>query len=103
MVAFSIMGKSCRTVLNCVCFGNTTVTFLMRRSVSGRSKVQVGIRNVVSHSGAVFMPNKVAVVTKTTRYEFEQQRYRFAELSKEDMKHLVRVKLPVSCGKQQSK
>ncbi|KAJ8260933.1 hypothetical protein COCON_G00166560 [Conger conger] len=92
MIAFSIMGKSCRTLLNCVSFGNTTVTFLMRRPVSCRSKVQMGIRSIVSHSGAVFMPAKVAVVTKTTRYEFEQQRYRFAELSEEDMKHLLAMK-----------
>ncbi|EFB19293.1 hypothetical protein PANDA_012542, partial [Ailuropoda melanoleuca] len=29
------------------------------------------------------------VVAKTTRYEFEQQRYRYAELSEEDLKQLV--------------
>ncbi|KAJ8347160.1 hypothetical protein SKAU_G00285610 [Synaphobranchus kaupii] len=85
MIAFSVMGKSCRTLLNCVCFG--TVTFLTGRPVSCCSKVQMGI-----HSGAVFMPAKVAVVTKTTRYEFEQQRYRFAELSEEDLKHLLAMK-----------
>lgn len=37
-----------------------------------------------------FKPEKVAVVTKTTRYEFEQQRYRYAGLSEEDLKQLVR-------------
>lgn len=36
-----------------------------------------------------FRPEKVAVVTKTTRYEFEQQRYRYAGLSEEDLKQLV--------------
>lgn len=30
------------------------------------------------------------MVTKTTRYEFEQQRYRYAGLSEEDFKQLVR-------------
>lgn len=38
-----------------------------------------------------FKPGKVAVVTKTTRYEFEQQRYRYAGLSEEDLKQLVRL------------
>ncbi|XP_064163182.1 NAD kinase 2, mitochondrial isoform X1 [Anguilla rostrata] len=70
----------------------TTVTFITGRPVSCRSKIQMGIRNIVSHSGAGFMPAKVAVVTKTTRYEFEQQRYRFAELSEEDLKHLLAMK-----------
>lgn len=37
-----------------------------------------------------FNPERVAVVTKTTRYEFEQQRYRYAGLSEEDLKQLVR-------------
>lgn len=36
-----------------------------------------------------FRPSRVVVVAKTTRYEFEQQRYRYAELSEEDLKHLV--------------
>ncbi|XP_057674052.1 NAD kinase 2, mitochondrial [Corythoichthys intestinalis] len=39
-----------------------------------------------------FKPAKVAVVTKTTRYEFEQQRYRYAGLSEEDLKHLLAMK-----------
>lgn len=38
-----------------------------------------------------FRPAKVAVVTKTTRYEFEQQRYLYAGLSEEDLKQLVRA------------
>lgn len=36
-----------------------------------------------------FKPEKVAVVTKTTRYEFELQRYRYAGLSEDDLKQLV--------------
>lgn len=36
-----------------------------------------------------FFPSRVVVVAKTTRYEFEQQRYRYAELSEEDLKQLV--------------
>lgn len=40
---------------------------------------------------AGFKPEKVAVVTKTTRYEFEQQRYRYAGVSEEDLKQLVRL------------
>lgn len=43
-----------------------------------------------------FRPEKVAVVTKTTRYEFEQQRYRYAGLSEEDLKQLVRPQTGVS-------
>ncbi|XP_061554910.1 NAD kinase 2, mitochondrial isoform X3 [Phycodurus eques] len=39
-----------------------------------------------------FQPEKVAVVTKTTRYEFEQQRYRYAGLCEEDLKHLLAMK-----------
>ncbi|XP_061655354.1 NAD kinase 2, mitochondrial isoform X2 [Phyllopteryx taeniolatus] len=39
-----------------------------------------------------FQPGKVAVVTKTTRYEFEQQRYRYAGLCEEDLKHLLAMK-----------
>ncbi|KAM9695109.1 NAD kinase 2, mitochondrial isoform 3-T3 [Trichechus inunguis] len=39
-----------------------------------------------------FHPSRVVVVAKTTRYEFEQQRYRYAELSEEDMKQLLALK-----------
>lgn len=37
-----------------------------------------------------FRPSRVAVVAKTTRYEFEQQRYRYAGLSEDDLRQLVR-------------
>ncbi|XP_060617376.2 NAD kinase 2, mitochondrial isoform X2 [Anolis sagrei] len=39
-----------------------------------------------------FRPARVAVVAKTTRYEFEQQRYRYAGLSEEDLKQLLALK-----------
>ncbi|XP_053267150.1 NAD kinase 2, mitochondrial isoform X2 [Pleuronectes platessa] len=39
-----------------------------------------------------FKPEKVAVVTKTTRYEFEQQRYQYAGLSEEDLTQLLAMK-----------
>ncbi|XP_035995830.1 NAD kinase 2, mitochondrial isoform X1 [Fundulus heteroclitus] len=39
-----------------------------------------------------FKPERVAVVTKTTRYEFEQQRYRYAGLCEEDLKQLLAMK-----------
>ncbi|XP_068429592.1 NAD kinase 2, mitochondrial [Clinocottus analis] len=41
---------------------------------------------------AGFKPEKVAVVTKTTRYEFEQQRYLYAGLSEEDLTQLLAMK-----------
>ncbi|XP_042307318.1 NAD kinase 2, mitochondrial isoform X5 [Sceloporus undulatus] len=39
-----------------------------------------------------FRPSRVVVVAKTTRYEFEQQRYRCAGLSEEDLKQLLALK-----------
>ncbi|MBN3318196.1 NAKD2 kinase, partial [Atractosteus spatula] len=51
-----------------------------------------GVFSGASHGSAGFTPAKVAVVTKTTRYEFEQQRYRCAGLSEEDLKHLLAMK-----------
>lgn len=94
MVALSVMGRSCHALLKCVSSLNTSVNvgFLTGRSVCCRSKARMGIRGMVSQAGAVFTPTKVAVVIKTTRYEFEQQRYRYAELSEEDMKHLLAMK-----------
>ncbi|KAG9354054.1 hypothetical protein JZ751_012178 [Albula glossodonta] len=94
MIAFSVMGISCRTLVNYLCFGSnvTSETFLKASPVSRLFMLQVGFRNFVSQSDAVFKPEKVAVVTKTTRYEFEQQRYRYAELSEEDLKQLLAMK-----------
>ncbi|KAM9450529.1 NAD kinase 2, mitochondrial isoform 1-T2 [Clarias gariepinus] len=45
-----------------------------------------------SQAKSGFKPSKVAVVTKTTRYEFEQQRYICAGLSEEDLKQLLALK-----------
>ncbi|KAM8985077.1 LOW QUALITY PROTEIN: NAD kinase 2, mitochondrial [Ara ararauna] len=45
-----------------------------------------------SGGGGGFRPSRVAVVVKTTRYEFEQQRYRYAGLSEEDLKQLLALK-----------
>ncbi|XP_048358681.1 NAD kinase 2, mitochondrial isoform X2 [Sphaerodactylus townsendi] len=42
--------------------------------------------------GGGFRPSRVVVVAKTTRYEFEQQRYLFAGLSEEDLKQLLALK-----------
>ncbi|XP_037758594.1 NAD kinase 2, mitochondrial isoform X4 [Chelonia mydas] len=42
--------------------------------------------------GGGFRPSRVVVVAKTTRYEFEQQRYRYAGLSEEDLKQLLALK-----------
>ncbi|KAM3937515.1 NAD kinase 2, mitochondrial isoform 2-T2 [Leptodactylus fuscus] len=39
-----------------------------------------------------FRPDRVAVVTKTTRYEFEQQRYRYAGLSEDELRELLALK-----------
>ncbi|XP_035419656.1 NAD kinase 2, mitochondrial isoform X2 [Cygnus atratus] len=39
-----------------------------------------------------FRPSRVAVVAKTTRYEFEQQRYRYAGLSEDDLRQLLALK-----------
>lgn len=51
---------------------------------------RTSVYNALSQPKSVFKPERVAVVTKTTRYEFEQQRYRYAGLSEEDLKQLVR-------------
>ncbi|XP_050770640.1 NAD kinase 2, mitochondrial-like [Gymnogyps californianus] len=43
-------------------------------------------------AGGGFRPARVVVVVKTTRYEFEQQRYHYAGLSEEDLKQLLALK-----------
>ncbi|XP_038599338.1 NAD kinase 2, mitochondrial [Tachyglossus aculeatus] len=42
--------------------------------------------------GLGFRPSRVAVVAKTTRYEFEQQRYRYADLSEDRLRQLLALK-----------
>uniref|UniRef100_A0A4W5PUV7 NAD kinase 2, mitochondrial n=1 Tax=Hucho hucho TaxID=62062 RepID=A0A4W5PUV7_9TELE len=80
-----------RAFINLLCLGNRAVTILNRSS--GRLlHIQMGIRNIASQAERGFNPAKVAVVTKMTRYEFEQQRYRFSELSEEDLKQLLALK-----------
>ncbi|XP_066568289.1 NAD kinase 2, mitochondrial isoform X2 [Amia ocellicauda] len=85
-----------RKVLGFVCFGNPVVTVLQRKPTLLVLPFQhTGVRTVFSRGAQVnpgFNPTKVAVVTKTTRYEFEQQRYRYAELSEEDLKQLLAMK-----------
>ncbi|XP_071436325.1 NAD kinase 2, mitochondrial isoform X2 [Pithys albifrons albifrons] len=49
-------------------------------------------RGGLGAAGGGFRPSRVAVVVKTTRYEFEQQRYRYAGLSEEDLKQLLALK-----------
>ncbi|XP_048707461.2 NAD kinase 2, mitochondrial isoform X3 [Caretta caretta] len=53
----------------------------------GRSAGSAGLA-----CGGGFRPSRVVVVAKTTRYEFEQQRYRYAGLSEEDLKQLLALK-----------
>ncbi|XP_038826578.1 NAD kinase 2, mitochondrial isoform X7 [Salvelinus fontinalis] len=77
-----------RAFINFLCLGNRAVTILNRSS----GHIQMGIRNIASQAESGFNPAKVAVVTKMTRYEFEQQRYRFSELSEEDLKQLLALK-----------
>ncbi|XP_033845682.1 NAD kinase 2, mitochondrial isoform X2 [Periophthalmus magnuspinnatus] len=57
-----------------------------------RRKLHTSSLNPSSQPRTGFKPEKVAVVTKTTRYEFEQQRYRYAGLSEEDLKQLLALK-----------
>ncbi|XP_077479724.1 NAD kinase 2, mitochondrial [Stigmatopora argus] len=62
------------------------------RSALRGSSIHTSSCNSSSNAQCGFKPAKVAVVTKTTRYEFEQQRYRYAGLSEEDLKHLLAMK-----------
>uniref|UniRef100_A0A674D1P9 NAD kinase 2, mitochondrial n=1 Tax=Salmo trutta TaxID=8032 RepID=A0A674D1P9_SALTR len=80
-----------RAFINFLCLGNRAVTIL-NRSSDRLLHIQMGIRNIASQAESGFNPAKVAVVTKMTRYEFEQQRYRFSELSEEDLKQLLALK-----------
>ena len=91
MVVCSLVRMTGRSVVNLLCFGNRAVSLLYGTSVRS---LHTSICNTSSQPRAGFKPERVAVVTKTTRYEFEQQRYRYAGLSEEDLKQLVRsVKL----------
>ncbi|XP_013883022.1 NAD kinase 2, mitochondrial [Austrofundulus limnaeus] len=78
-----------RFVVNLLRFGSRTFScgYPSPRPVHTASPGRTG-----SEPTAGFKPGKVAVVTKTTRYEFEQQRYRYAGLSEEDLKQLLALK-----------
>lgn len=78
-----------RAVVNLACLGSRAVTLLYKNSLR---PLHISQCNSSSQPKAGFKPEKVAVVTKTTRYEFEQQRYRFAGLSEEDLKQLLAMK-----------
>ncbi|XP_078531077.1 NAD kinase 2, mitochondrial isoform X2 [Lissotriton helveticus] len=59
--------------------------------LSGRRSARaLGARR--NHHSDSFRPARVAVVDKTTRYEFEQQRYRYAGLSEDELKELLALK-----------
>ncbi|KAM4528651.1 NAD kinase 2, mitochondrial isoform 2-T2 [Odontesthes bonariensis] len=76
-----------RSVVNALCLGNRLVCCGYSLGTHHNA-----ICNFSSKPKIGFKPEKVAVVTKTTRYEFEQQRYRYAGLSEEDLKQLLAMK-----------
>ncbi|KAM9331018.1 NAD kinase 2, mitochondrial [Gastrophryne carolinensis] len=66
---------------------------LLCAGCSGRAGgLVLPLRRLTSGQSGGFHPQRVAVVTKTTRYEFEQQRYRCAGLSEEELKALLALK-----------
>ncbi|KAM7393360.1 hypothetical protein PAMA_008155 [Pampus argenteus] len=89
MVVCSVRRMTGRCVVNLVCFGNRAVTQMYGNSLR---PIHTSVCNSSSQPKSGFKPEKVAVVTKTTRYEFEQQRYRYSGLSEEDLKQLLRMK-----------
>uniref|UniRef100_A0A8C6TAJ4 NAD kinase 2, mitochondrial n=1 Tax=Neogobius melanostomus TaxID=47308 RepID=A0A8C6TAJ4_9GOBI len=78
-----------RSMVNLVSSGHRAFTQL--HGVP-RRPIHTSLYKYSSQPRAGFKPEKVAVVTKTTRYEFEQQRYRYAGLSEEDLKQLLALK-----------
>ncbi|XP_037121751.1 NAD kinase 2, mitochondrial isoform X1 [Syngnathus acus] len=80
----------CRSVKKLMCLGNHVASLTLR--VSPLRQIHTSTCNSSAEPKYAFKPKKVAVVTKTTRYEFEQQRYRYAGLSEEDLKHLLAMK-----------
>ncbi|KAG8131168.1 hypothetical protein E2320_017737 [Naja naja] len=67
-------------------------SFPLPSSPSRRCLGSGGRSSLSSKAGSGFRPSRVVVVAKTTRYEFEQQRYRYAGLSEEDLKQLLALK-----------
>ncbi|KAL3041198.1 hypothetical protein OYC64_019412 [Pagothenia borchgrevinki] len=78
-----------RSVVNLLGLGTRAVSLLNGNSLQ---TFHSSLKHASSLPKAGFKPEKVAVVTKTTRYEFEQQRYLYAGLSEEDLKHLLALK-----------
>uniref|UniRef100_A0A7N6FH31 NAD kinase 2, mitochondrial n=1 Tax=Anabas testudineus TaxID=64144 RepID=A0A7N6FH31_ANATE len=89
MVVCSVRRMTRRVVVNMVSFGSRAISLMYGNSLR---PLHTSVCNTSSHLIAGFKPEKVAVVTKTTRYEFEQQRYRYAGLSEEDLKQLLAMK-----------
>lgn len=83
---------SCQTFRKLTGVGRTVAALFSGGCRSGKNMWLIGVRNVTTPADGGFMPSKVAVVTKTTRYEFEQQRYLYAGLSEEDLKQLLALK-----------
>jgi len=78
-----------RALRKTLSYGNPIVAGFTGSYCSRLCFHQTAACKVASQAECGFKPAKVAVVTKTTRYEFEQQRYRYAGLSEEDLKQLV--------------
>ncbi|XP_077442216.1 NAD kinase 2, mitochondrial [Vanacampus margaritifer] len=81
----------CRSVTKLMCLGNHVASLTFLRG-SPLLPIHTSSCNFSTKPKYGFKPEKVAVVTKTTRYEFEQQRYRYAGLSEEDLKQLLAMK-----------
>ncbi|XP_066458523.1 NAD kinase 2, mitochondrial isoform X3 [Eleutherodactylus coqui] len=80
--------SSCRVFLCGRCSGRAGC--VTRRAPIALHPRRVSTRP--SNGPGGFRPDKVAVVTKTTRYEFEQQRYRSAGLSEDELRALLALK-----------
>ncbi|XP_036443931.1 NAD kinase 2, mitochondrial isoform X2 [Colossoma macropomum] len=87
-----------RALRNLLCYGNPVVTIFSGSCCSRLYFHQTAVCKVAWQAKSGFKPSKVAVVTKTTRYEFEQQRYLYAGLSEEDLKQLLALKGSSYCG-----
>ncbi|XP_052444487.1 NAD kinase 2, mitochondrial isoform X1 [Carassius gibelio] len=81
-----------RALRKSLSYGNPLVAGFTGSCCSRVCFHQTAACKVSSRAESGFTPAKVAVVTKTTRYEFEQQRYRYAGLSEEDFKQLLALK-----------
>uniref|UniRef100_A0A671R7M1 NAD kinase 2, mitochondrial n=1 Tax=Sinocyclocheilus anshuiensis TaxID=1608454 RepID=A0A671R7M1_9TELE len=81
-----------RALRKSLSYGNPLVARFTGSYCSRLCFHQTAVCKVASQAERGFKPAKVAVVTKTTRYEFEQQRYRYAGLSEEDLKQLLALK-----------